>query len=395
MNDKHRPDDIKSFLIWGGWYGSRNIGDTAILLGLKELIHLVNGRRDIYIRALSTDVDYTCTNGVRGERAMLKSDLFRIWPWFHIHGVFRRPDKIIISGGTPIFDFSHAIRFFYLWLGALYRKPFVVFGAGVKPIKSRFGRWYLPRFLKRAQMITARDEDSKRILEGLDLGRVQLTADSAFFAKPAPEGDVHALLEKYEISPQDSVLIVAPRLLSADKKRLYLEEQMGLEVIQDTPKLMASIVDRVAGRFDKVLLIAMHFYGPDSDVPIIRDILERCQATNVNFLDQEVRPEIAIGIFRRANVLFGVRLHALLLAASMETPVVGVAYEQKVKSLFDRLEISDACHDLFDLDSDALVRSLVDAQDNETERSGQLAGRVSDLRKLVEESARTALTFES
>ena len=58
MSDLHRPTHVPSFLVWGGWYGSRNIGDDAILLGLKELIQRVNRGRDLYIRALTTDAAY-------------------------------------------------------------------------------------------------------------------------------------------------------------------------------------------------------------------------------------------------------------------------------------------------------------------------------------------------
>ena len=139
MSDIHRPANVSSCLIWGGWYGSRNIGDTAILLGLKELIKRVNTDHEVYIRALSTDIDYTCTHGVTGVRALIKSDVFRIWPWFNLMRAFRNSDKIIISGGTPVFDSAHAIRTLYLLLPILFQRPFVVFGAGIKPIQSWYG----------------------------------------------------------------------------------------------------------------------------------------------------------------------------------------------------------------------------------------------------------------
>ena len=246
MSDQHRPSEVSSCLIWGGWYGSRNIGDTAILLGLKDLIGQANPDHEVYVRALSTDVDYTCTNAVTGVRALIKSDVFRIWPWLHILRVFRSVDKVIVSGGTPVFDSSHAIRILYLLLPVLFRKPFVVFGAGVKPIRSWYGRCYLRFFLRKAKFISVRDQDSKRILEDLGLDGVQLTGDSAFFAKPAPRNDIDELLQRYGVKPNEKVLVVAPRLLSPQKKRLYLEEFMGEEIVRQAPRHIASAIDAVA-----------------------------------------------------------------------------------------------------------------------------------------------------
>lgn len=390
MSDLHRPENIPSYLIWGGWYGSRNIGDTAILLGLRDLITELHCGSDVYIRALSTDVDYTCQNGVTGERAMIKSDVFRLWPWFNIIRVFRRSDRIVISGGTPIFDSSHGIRTFYLLLGYLLRKPFVVFGAGVKPIESWYGRRYIPFFLRKASLITTRDADSQRILKELGLRDVELTADSAFFAPAADPTSVADLLASLDIQQKDKLLVVAPRLLSVERERLYLQEQMDKEVIQNTPEKIAQVVDNVATRFDRVLFVAMHFYGPDSDVPIINEIMRLCKSSNISLLDREVRPEAAIGIFRRADVLLGVRLHALLLAASMETPIVGIAYEQKVRSLFERLELEEFCCDLFGFTTEELSAAVIKAVDEKEALSAHLATRVKHLRDLVRAAASRA-----
>ena len=265
MSDLHRPKEIYSFLIWGGWYGSRNIGDSAILMGLKQLIQRTNPKKEHYIRALSTDVDYTTTHGVGAEQALVKRDVFRISPWPKILKVFMRADKVIISGGTPIFDFSHAVRTLYFYLPILLKKRFGFFGIGVKPIESRCGRFYIPRVLNKSEFISVRDQDSKDILEGLGVKKnITLTADSAFFAQPSPESEVHTFLESHGVDRSESVLVVAPRVLSGDQERLYLEEHMDERVITRTPLTIAESVDAVSSKFDRIVFLAMHFYGPDS-----------------------------------------------------------------------------------------------------------------------------------
>jgi polysaccharide pyruvyl transferase WcaK-like protein len=391
MSDLHRPAHVPSFLVWGGWYGSRNIGDDAILLGIKEIIRRVNRGRDLYIRALSTDADQTSAFGVTGERALVRSEMFKPWAWLRVLRTFARSDRVIVSGGTPVFDSSHAIRTLYLGLPLLFRKPFCVFGAGVKPLESWYGRHAVPFFLRQARCITVRDADSARILTELGVPNVQLTADSAFFAQPAGELAVIQLLSDYGIGADESLLVVSPRLLSPERKRLYLQEEMGEDLIWSTPGKIAEAIDRLAPRFGRVVLMAMHFHGPDSDLPIIRDILRRVKAKNVTFIDRELAPDVAIGLFRRARLVLAIRLHALLLSASMGTPIAGIAYEQKVRGLFGVLGLEEYCHDLFKLDALALAATAERALANEAGIRQHLHDRVDELRARVLASADFAL----
>jgi len=393
VSDLHRPAHVPTILVWGGWYGSRNIGDTAILLGLKELIDRVNRGRDYYVRALSTDPDYTSSNGVTGQQALVKREWWRPWAWIRVLRIFAGVDRVVVSGGTPIFDSSHAIRTLYLSLPLFFRVPFVVFGAGVKPIESAYGRRTLPFFLRRARYISVRDVDSRDRLQELGVDDVEVTADSAFFAKPAPHAALTALLGEYGVGEGESLLVVAPRLLSGERRRLYLQERMGDGLIRDTPARLAATLDRVAGRFDRVVLMAMHFHGPDSDVPIIREVLAATRVSNVVFIDRELRPEVAIALFRRARLVMAVRLHALLLAASMGTPVVGISYEQKVRSLFAHLGLAGYCLDLFSLSTEELTEVVDRALGDEAGIRTHLATRVEELRDRVMESAGRALVL--
>jgi N-acetylglucosaminyldiphosphoundecaprenol N-acetyl-beta-D-mannosaminyltransferase len=391
MSDLHRPKKIHRTLVWGGWYGSRNIGDTAILLGIRELYKKINSDKHYYLGFLSTDVDYTSTNGVTGKRALLKSDVVKPWNWIKLVNNFKESDRVIISGGTPIFDFSHKIRSAYFFLPLMFKKPFILFGAGVKPIKSKYGRWYIPFTLKKADYISARDDGSTEILKGLGLEKTVKTADSAFFAPASTREDLEVVLQRYGIKWDDKLLVVAPRLMSSDQKRLYLDEHMDENIIEETPKKMAAAIDKVAGKFDKVVFMAMHYYGPDSDVELIKETIRHTKSKKVVFIEEELRAETGIALFKHASVVLAMRLHALLLSASMATPVVGIAYETKVKHLFRRLEIEDYVVDLFDFSKDELVNVLEKAVANREVVHKHLEKRVAELRKLVLKDAQSVL----
>jgi polysaccharide pyruvyl transferase WcaK-like protein len=376
--------------VWGGWYGSRNIGDTAILLGIRELYKKINAGKHYYIGFLSTDVDYTSTNGVSGKQALVKSDLLKPWKYGRLIQVFNEADRVIISGGTPIFDFSHKIRTFYFLLPVMLKKPFILFGAGVKPIKSWYGRKYIPFTLKRAEYVSTRDDGSTEILKDMGVDTAK-TADSAFFAPAASRETLDPVLEKYGIKWGEKILVVAPRLMSPDKKRLYLDEDMGKDVITETPKKIAKAIDNVAGKFDKVVFMAMHYYGPDSDYELIKETMALTKTKKKVFIEEELRAEIAIALFKHARIVLAMRLHALLLSASMCTPMVGVAYEQKVQDLFKRLEMEPYVTDMFTFSAKDLTTILEDADKNHAKLSKHLEKRVTQLRELILKDARKVL----
>ena len=101
---------------------------------------------------------------------------------------------------------------------------------------------------------------------------------------------------------------------------------------------------------------------------------------------------MAIGIFKRVDMVLGVRLHAVLLASSMATPVVAIAYEQKVHGLMQRLDLQDYVVDLFSLNSEDLIDTMNRAMDKKEEIHQQLVKTVDQLRNLVIESARQNLS---
>lgn len=394
MSDMHRPKKIHRTLIWGGWYGSRNIGDTAILLGIREMYKKINGQKHYYLGYLSTDMDYTNTNGVSGKRALLKSDIIKPWNWIKLISVFNQADRIIISGGTPIFDYSHKIRTVYFFLPIILRKPFILFGAGVKPITSSYGQKYIPHVINKAEYVSARDDGSTKILKGLGIEGVNKTADSAFFAPASSDEELEVVLKRHGIKMSDKLMIVAPRLMSADKKRLYLDEDMDPAVITETPKKIAEAIDKTSAKFDKIVFMAMHYYGPDSDVELIEEIIGLTTSKNVVFLKEELRPEVGIGLFKHAHIVLAMRLHALLLSGSMYTPMVGIAYEQKVTDLLTRLDLKDNILDMFDFSAEQLTKTIETTYKNRAKQHEHLEKRVTALRKLVMKDAKNVLKID-
>lgn len=370
MKYNHQPKQIHKTLIWGGWYGSRNIGDSAILLGIKEIYSNINFKQQYELCAISIYPTYTNSHGVKAIKALKKYDFFNFTKIINILREFLAADRVIVSGGTPIFDHGHIVRFFYLSISYIFKKEVIFLGIGVKKIKPSFLKKYLNFFLNNSRHITVRDKGSLRNINSLYQGnKIQLTADSAFLVKNYPDTETKKLFERYGIQHTSNNLVVAPRLMSELSKDLYLEEKMVKSSIGVAVQKISEVINNVSHKFDKIYIFSMHYYGIDSDRPLILEIIKNLDKNTLSktlHIDEELTVNQALNLFSSANVTFGMRLHALLLSASMGTPIVGLAYEEKVQELFEMLKIKNSVFPLFDFDEKVVASQILySIQENE------------------------------
>ena len=88
-------------LIYGGWFGSRNLGDEAILQGVAKLIK--KRLPDAELTALSIDPEYTMAqSGVNAEKIESPRTLLRNRDRYL--ELFRAADVHLLTGGTPFYD---------------------------------------------------------------------------------------------------------------------------------------------------------------------------------------------------------------------------------------------------------------------------------------------------
>ena len=103
-------------VVFGGWFGSRNLGDEAILVGLRNVLgRAVPG---VELVALSTDPEYT--ERVCGVEAVkLRSPRGLVRNREEYLRVFEEADGCVVSGGTPIYDYGLLSRAIHIALPAI------------------------------------------------------------------------------------------------------------------------------------------------------------------------------------------------------------------------------------------------------------------------------------
>ena len=379
-------------MVFGGWFGSGNLGDDAILIGLRDL--LTEAIPGVEIAALSTDVEQT--RRVCGVEAFqLRSPRELLAPHSRAgrrgyRRAFGWADACLLSGGTPIYDYDHVSRIIHCGLPWILRKKLVCFGIGVKPIRSFVGRKTVRSLLKRAAAVSTRDPMSRSELEAIGVrGEIRVTGDASLFLTPrAPDAKRLRELGLDQVGPHAAI---CPRALSPDHRAHY-HAPLSLEAISGIRRNLAHVADHLSMSGRRVVFIPMHKSPTDDDaaeIALIRGMMREPSRA----LDTIIPPETLAGLLGRMELVVGLRLHSLILAAARGVPVVSVNYDPKIAGFMEYLGMGGYMGEAGE-SAETLVRRAEGGLDNGSTLKPRLLDSCEDMRRRVmDEAARIAGTL--
>lgn len=257
---------------------------------------------------------------------------------------------------NPLFNFLSTL---HLLLPAARRRGrrMAFYNVGAGPVTTPAGRRMLRELAEQMDFITVRDQDSHDILRdiGVRNTRLLVTADAALNAPSCDDARVEAIFRAKGIPFGDELLAV--------NINHYLDtwagtgrEPVGRERFLSC---YADALERVGAETGAPLLFVTTQHA---DVTITQELMARLKKarvagllTNVEFNHVDVK-----GILRRVGLLFGMRLHAMILASSERTPIVGLAYQPKIHHYYARIGLRELSLDFADFSADALARHMLD-----------------------------------
>jgi polysaccharide pyruvyl transferase CsaB len=303
--------------IISGYYGSGNIGDDAILTAItgdlrtyrKDARILVLSRNPFETRkAYNVDSVYKF-NIIKVLRAMNGSSLF------------------INGGGSLIQDISSSRSLVYflgmIWMAKKMKLKVMVYANGIGPINKPFNRKLARRVLNQVDMITLRENLSAAELQNIRVVKppILVTADPALTIKPVCNGEIDALLKSEGINP--SGLYAGISVRKWDDPGNYKET-------------ISKIADYLVEKYGITpVFIPMHY---PEDLYIIESIAEKMKHKSL-IIRNKYDASHMLGIIKKMQLLIGMRLHALIFAASMGIPVIGLEYEQKVEGFLQYINL--------------------------------------------------------
>lgn len=375
--------------IWGAWYSSKNVGDQAILIGITGLIKKCIPTARFFV---------PCSNPefVRQEHGFCSwSPRRRL---VKVLLTLARSDLFIIGGGTPFYDnYKHMLYCAVLVLVAkLFRTPIMVYAVSSQEIKSRLTGCLTKFVLNNANIVSVRESLTAERMRGLGFRKeINVTADPAVSVSAISTQELEKIFKEENLNNLQKPLIgICPHFFSVeDSYRVHHYRRFPDEVIQNYKKVMAQIADYVTS-IGTAIFIPMHALMPDSDLELSIEILKMMKyASKVKLIARQYRPREICGIFSRLDLVIGVRLHSLVMAATANTPVISVSYAPKVKGFINLLEQYQYMLELESLSFENLKGKVEDALLNRESIKAKLKIRIQQLQQQAEKNALRAASL--
>lgn len=352
-------------ILISGYYGFNNIGDESILSAV--ISNLREKLTDIQITVLSQDPESTSQKyDVKSVNRKSLTSILR---------AVKNTDLLISGGGSLLQDVTSKKSIIYylaiMWMALILRKKVLIYSQGIGPINSNINRRLTAWTLNKVGGIVVRDEASREYLGeiGVNTERVQVTADPVLRIKPADRSVGAKILSDEGIPMESGKLRVGFAIR---------ERKLDSDFMQELTEAIEKLQERYEAQ---VILIPFHYM---EDMKVIEE-LERRLSGRVYCLKHKYLSSEMLSIIGNMDLLVGVRLHALIHAAIMEVPMIGISYDPKINSFMKSIGGKAMCS-IYDFSCEDFLEEFKKTLDNREVIRSQRAERLSELKKALEKN---------
>ena len=350
-------------VVISGYYGFDNLGDEAILKSI--IIALKEADKNIEITVLSS-------NPIKTQQNYNVKAINR-WNIKKIHKELTMSDGLISGGGSLLQDVTSSRSIFYytfiMGLASLVNKPIFLYAQGVGPINKRLNKKIVKFFLNKVQYISLRDEESSNLIKSIGVNtKIDIVPD------PVMGLDIKMADLK---SKKNNYIIISVRNWSAKKN--YLKQ-----IAMSCNEIMEEGID--------IKLLPMH---EKLDEKISKELAEMIEY-EVEVLSCEMNMEEKLKYVSKAKLMIGMRLHALIFAGNVGTPMIGISYDPKIDSYLKLVDQPCIGNTDDGVDSDELTQKSLHIVSNYESIKEKLQENTSNLKSTAKLTAIKAInTFKT
>jgi polysaccharide pyruvyl transferase WcaK-like protein len=334
-------------VLLSGYYGCGNLGDDLLLtVAVQELCAILPHARFLLrdhgagVPQLGPNVIPTGVDGILDDQT--HSRLYRLANYiWQISGLLRQCRWLIFAGGTVFHESgglaSLALQWMVCQFARLLRVRVAALGVGVADLRTSGGRWLLRSIVARCEIFLVRDEAALRQCAGT---KARLTDDLVFAwrsltpenARKRPSGELARI--GLTVSP-----LASERTTTALADAVRIWQEHG----------------------HRVVFLVFHQHATIADDATVFAAINNKLAFAVNPIEirrLSANASAIIEAFADIDVVCGMRFHALVLAAMLELPFVGIAHDNKISEICRRFDMP--CREAATLEGADLARSAED-----------------------------------
>jgi len=296
-----------------GYYGFDNAGDEALLLAISSSI-----------KNLVPDCEFVVFSGNPTKTMQLHKirAVYNMNPWSVARELLTC--DLLISGGGSIFQDVTSSRslLYYISVVSLARmlgKPVVFYAQGVGPVRRPFNRWLLGRVANRVNLITLRDQASREFMLKLGVRKppLQVTADPVF-ALQTKDNNIEEILQRF------------PFLAAGKAKRLGVSVRPW-PALQGYQENLAAVLDHFKRAGFEIIFVPMDYHVDINESKLVRSFMQE----ESYLIKDELTTAQHLALISQLDLMVGMRLHALIFAASCGVAFSGISYDPKIDAFLD------------------------------------------------------------
>ncbi|MEM7022124.1 MAG: polysaccharide pyruvyl transferase family protein [Pseudomonadota bacterium] len=327
-----------------------NLGDRAIL---QATCHELKSRLpDVQITLVSRSPDRAAQ---RYGAVALQTGLGGLAPLLRAAA---RADLVLCGGGGLFQDDDSLIKMPYwaarLGMVRLFAPRIAALALGVGPLRALSSRIAARLAFALMGEVTVRDPLAGEVAQALTNKPVGVIGDPAFLLEPAPQHAARQRLADEGVPLDGRVLIgVAPRRWFPSAYRVVphrLARRLGRPDPQTSDEgerlcgQLAKLLDRQVERHNAhIVFLPTYCIESEGDDRLSASILARMKHPQGQIVRLD-DPSLYQAVTGELSVLLGGRMHPAILAASVNTPIVGLGYNPKFHGLFTLLGMPEQVH---------------------------------------------------
>ena len=358
-------------LVIAGEIYSPNLGDGVIYECLSYLLQQLDPDVEVVPLDISGRRDWAKTDPHANARlraiALVQKNLPWLYPYLNLERLqldYRRhlrmqwstllqgAEALLIGGGKLLMDnqldFPFKLNRLYQ-LAKMHGLPLHLTALGVGEHWSRTGKRLVEPLVHQAATISLRDARSFHLLQAtFGNNKAIVTCDPAIWA-----GEVyHPNCEQNSAAPI-GINVINP--LDANTHQPHTQRKSAEDLQHFYLQLASHLVDRNLG-------IEIFSNGNRRDDVFARQLFSHLQHNGLqtcSLAQRPVYPSELVTMIHRYRGVIASRLHAAILAAALEKPSVGLAWDEKIAAFYAQIGQTEAAFPIQNIEAGEIVNRLV------------------------------------
>jgi len=344
----------------------RNLGDMAIMSSIMESISARCPDAEFFVPTIKP----SWVKEHYGERYNVKA--VDVMPWtlsIRLLGLptlrcLAKSDCALICDGiifgkklfNPAFNYLITLVFL-VPLARLLGCKMVAYSCGIGPFQSWISRLLAKWTINGCDIVMMRERDSEKLAKEIGVTKpIELTGDAAFINPVSSDETAISIQRELGLDPFKPVLAInATAYLDS-----WLKAEERLANPQSFLSMLADAIKRAQAAVREPfqpMIVCTHPMDEKSCRELASMVAGKV-LNNTKYLSHDIQ-----AVMRRCGLLVGMRFHSIVLASSVEIPVVGLIYAPKVRGYLRLLKCEDYGLELASLNAENLGAKLAEAWD--------------------------------